>query len=83
VGIIYYSVHNSISYAKTLWGVRVMVFNGSFNNISAISWQSLLLETGIPEENHQPVASHWQTLSHNVVLSTPSNVSGDRHWLHS
>ena len=21
--------------------------------------------------NHQPVASHWQTLSHNVVLSTP------------
>jgi hypothetical protein len=25
-------------------------------------------ETGV---NHQPVASHWQTLSHNVVLSTP------------
>jgi hypothetical protein len=22
-------------------------------------------------ENHRPVASHWQTLSHNVVLSTP------------
>jgi hypothetical protein len=21
-------------------------------------------------ENHQPVASHWQTLSHNVVSST-------------
>jgi hypothetical protein len=21
-------------------------------------------------ENHRPVASHWQTLSHNVVLST-------------
>ena len=28
-------------------------------------------ETGVPEENHQPVASHWQTLSHNVVSSTP------------
>jgi len=22
-------------------------------------------------EKHQPVASHWQTLSHNVVSSTP------------
>jgi hypothetical protein len=45
----------------------------SFNNISVISWQSVLLveETGVPGENHQPVASYWQTLSHNVVLSTP------------
>jgi hypothetical protein len=24
-------------------------------------------ETGVPGENHWPVASHWQTLSHNVV----------------
>ena len=28
-------------------------------------------ETGLPGENHQPVASHWQTLSHNVLSSTP------------
>ena len=27
-------------------------------------------ETGVPEENHQPVASNWETLSHNVVVST-------------
>jgi hypothetical protein len=26
-------------------------------------------ETGFPSENHQPVASHWQTLSHNGVKS--------------
>ena len=26
-------------------------------------------ETGIPGENHGPVANHWQTLSHNVVSS--------------
>jgi len=47
-----------------------MVFNATFNNISVISWRSVLLmeETGGPEENHRPVASHWQTLSHNVVL---------------
>ena len=28
----------------------------------------LVEETGGPGENHRPVASHWQTLSHNVVL---------------
>ena len=28
-------------------------------------------ETGAPGENHWPVASHWQTLSHNVVSSIP------------
>jgi hypothetical protein len=44
--------------------VRVMVFNATFNNISDISWRSVLLveETGVPGENHRPVASHWQTL---------------------
>jgi hypothetical protein len=36
----------------------VMKFNT--NNISIISWQSALQvkETGLPEENHLPVASH-------------------------
>jgi hypothetical protein len=34
--------------------VRVMVFNTTFNNISAISWLSDLLveETGVTGENH-------------------------------
>jgi hypothetical protein len=37
-----------------------MVFNATLNNISAISWQLVLLveETGVPEENQQPAASH-------------------------
>ena len=50
-----------------------MVFNATFNNISGILWQSVLLveETGVPGEKHWPVASHWQTLSDNVVSSTP------------
>jgi hypothetical protein len=49
--------------------VRVMVFNATFNTISAISWWSDLLveETGVPGEIHRPVVSHWQTISHNVV----------------
>jgi len=37
-------------------------------------------ETGVPGENHQPVASHWQTSSHNVVSSTP-RLSGVRTFL--
>ena len=33
-------------------GIMIMVFNATFNNISAISWQSVLLveETGVPGE---------------------------------
>ena len=44
---------------------RVIVLNVTFNNIS---WWSVLLveETEVPRENHWPVTSHWQTLSHNV-----------------
>jgi hypothetical protein len=49
--------------------VCLMVFNATFNNISVISWRSVSLveETGGPGENHRSVASHWQTLSHDVV----------------
>ena len=55
-----------------------MVFNATFNNISVISWWSVLLveETGVPRENLRPVASHRQTLSHNVVSSTPHHDRG-------
>jgi hypothetical protein len=40
--------------------VCLMVFDATFNNISVISLQSVLLveETRGPTENHQPVASH-------------------------
>jgi hypothetical protein len=46
-----------------------MVFSDTFNNISAISWRSVLLvvETGVPGENHRPATSHLQTLLHNVA----------------
>jgi hypothetical protein len=53
-------------------GVMGMMFNATVNNISVISWLSVLLveETGVPGENHRPVASQRQTLSHNVIYST-------------
>jgi hypothetical protein len=55
-----------------------MVFSSTFNNISAISWRSVLLveETGVSGENHRPVTSHWQTLSHIVVSSTHRHAWG-------
>ena len=48
-----------------------MVDNATLNNISVISSVLLVKETWLPGENHRPVASHWQTLSHNVVSGTP------------
>ena len=56
-------------YILYIW-VRFMVFNATFNNISVISWWSILFveET---RETDGPAASLSQTLSHNVVSSTP------------
>ena len=50
--------------------IGFMLLNATFNNISAISWRSVLLveETGVPGENNRSVESHWQTLLHNVVI---------------
>jgi hypothetical protein len=41
-------------------GVRFIVLNATFNNISAISWRSVLMveETGVPRENNGSAASH-------------------------
>jgi len=65
-----------------------MVFNATFNNISVIWWRSVLLveEAKVPGENHRPAASHWQTLSHNIVSSTPrheQDANSHRKWLYA
>jgi hypothetical protein len=64
--------HRSSAYNYRVW-FRFMVFNVTFNTISAISQRSVLLveEIRVLGENHRTVASHWQTLSHNVVSITP------------
>ena len=48
-----------ISILCTGLGVMVMVLNAPFNNISVISFRTVLLleETGVPEENHRSDAS--------------------------
>jgi hypothetical protein len=45
---------------KSIW-VMVMVFHATFNNISVISWWSVLLmkEAEEPGENHRPWANNW------------------------
>ena len=67
-------------YVVWLFGISASVYHWSvllfivwclrtFNNISVISWWSVISveETKRPGKNHRPVASHWQTLSHNVA----------------
>ena len=50
-------IASSNQFRNTLNWVGAMEFNATFNNISVISWRSVLLmeET---RENHRPVASH-------------------------
>jgi len=55
------------------------VFRTTFNNISATSWRSDLLEEET-EKTHRIAASHWQTLSHTVASSISSQ---SRSWTHN
>ena len=60
-----------------------MVFNAPFNNISAISWRSVLLveQTGVFGVSNRPPVCHWQTISHNVVSPTPRQERVTNGWV--
>ena len=63
VPLINLAMHLNITIITVLrYGIRVMVFNAIFNNISvtSISWWSVLLveETGVPGENTVLPANH-------------------------
>jgi hypothetical protein len=62
-----------------------MMFNATFNNISIMSWQSVLLVEDTEYRINLPTCR----MSHNCVSSTPRlseiqthNGSGDRNWFH-
>jgi len=63
---------NIVTSLRSIVAVMVMMFNATFNNISVISLQSVLLveEIGVAGENHRPAGNHWHILLHNVVSST-------------
>ena len=68
--------------------VRVMVYNTTFNNISAISWWSVLLvkETGVFRDLSLVTDKLNLIMLYQVHLAVnwiqTHNFSGDRHWLH-
>jgi hypothetical protein len=53
-------LHRSKRNVSKKRGVRVMMFNVTFNNSLAISLWSVLLvvETGVPGDTHRPAARH-------------------------
>ena len=80
---------NRILYPIQVLGLWCMVFDSTFNNISFISWRSVLLvkETETTTDLLQATDKLYHIMLYRVHLPMDGvrthNFSGDRHWLHS
>jgi hypothetical protein len=62
--------------------IVVVVFNATFNNISVISWQSILLvkETIVQGENHRPASQVTDKLYH-IRPPLLSNIANNLYYV--
>jgi hypothetical protein len=72
-----------VYYTYTEFSTNLTVRCWFFLQLRKVSWVRcffFILQTGGPAENHRPVASHWQTLSHldNALIEIRTHTSGDR-----
>jgi hypothetical protein len=60
-------------FLKHFFSILCLWRNAKYSQTCIILWRSVLLveDTRMTGENHLSVASHWKTLSHSVVSSTP------------
>jgi hypothetical protein len=66
-----YSKNNLVMSSKWLWLRCLTSLSTIFQLYGGGHAVLLVEETDVPGETHWTVESHWQSLSHNVVSSTP------------
>ena len=78
--------HSVVKQCNTSWAKGLFCLFDGIEHYFQQNFSYIVVVSFIGGENLRPVASHWQTLSHNVVHIAlieirTHNISGDMHWL--